>query len=317
MRYANKTLDDVTSLSAGATASVKLPRDRFVRDILPYFTLKIKNGGAGSVDVTESEIISLIQRIRVVVNGNDTLVDVNGYRKFLMNYYEFNTKSYTNIPTSIGAGATETFNFELPLIFAINPAVEWDINAVIPAHLTSSFYVYFEIGDPADINADFTLESGSQVEVTVKELYCDDSERRQVMANLRKIYELEVSKSIDAIYSSYTYKVDLDVGHVIQKLGIFAYDSTPALSNSVISDFKIKQNSPIDVDLEKIKWIQSIAEDKRMYDMESIPTGLTIWDAEFKLGGLDTRGLKSGDVTFNANTSVSSGSVVLYHREIA
>jgi hypothetical protein len=54
-----------------------------------------------------------------------------------------------------------------------------------------------------------------------------------------------------------------------------------------------------------------------MYDMESIPTGLTIWDAEFKLGGLDTRGLKSGDVTFNANTSVSSGSVVLYHREIA
>ncbi|MBO8180489.1 MAG: hypothetical protein H0Z19_08445 [Archaeoglobus sp.] len=315
MRLGNKTLDTVESFSAGETVAIEIPRDRFIKEIDLFVTMNIKNGGSSAVSVTESQIISLLERLRVVVNGRDTLIDVNAYRKFLMDYFTFNTKTYTNIPTSIGAGETKTFEFEIPIIFAVDPVVEWDLNAVVPAHLTSSFYVYVEMGDPADIDADLSFSGTNQIETTVKELYVSSSEEKQILSNLRKVYEIEVAKAIDATYTSYTYKVDLDVGNIIQKIGIFAYDSGNALSNSVIEAFQIKQDSPVDVILEKITWKQSRAEDKRMYDMESLPDGITIYDAEFKMGGLDTRGLKSGDVKFKANTS-ATGQVVLYHREI-
>ena len=319
MEFGNKTLDTVENLSANSTTTIKLPRDRFVKDIMLYVTLSIKNSGGSSVSVTEADIIGLIERLRVTVNGRDTLVDVNAYRKFLFDFFMWNTKPYTNIASSIGAGATVDFEFEIPIVFAINPAMEWDVSAVVPAHLTSSFNVYVEVGDPTDIDANLSIESGSEVEVTVKELYCTAAEEKEILSKLKKVYELEISKLIDAAYSNYTFAMDLDVGNIIQKLGIFAYNSAGALSDSIITAFKIKQESPVDRTLEKITWMQSKAEDKRIYDLETLPTGITIWDAEFRAGGLDTRGLKSGDVKFKANTA-SGGSgeqVVLLHREIA
>ena len=315
MRFAHKTLDEVTKLVAGETATIKLPRDRFIRDVLLYVTLKIKNGGSSDVAVTESQILSLLKRIRVVASGQVNYMDVNGYRKFIMCMYDFNTKPYVSIPSTIPAGSSRTFEIELPLIFAANPVNEWDVLAVIPAHLTSSLYCYIDMGDPADINSNLSLESG-QVEVTVKEVYCSKDEHDKILKDLMVLKEVEVSKAIDTAYSDYQFKVDLDVGCIIQKLGIFAYDTNNNLSDSVISAYQIKQDSPLDVILEKITWKQSRAEDKRVYDMETLPTGVTIWDAEFKLGGLDTRGLKSGDIKFKANTK-TTGSVVLYHRELA
>ncbi|AEA46692.1 hypothetical protein [Archaeoglobus veneficus] len=316
MRFAHKYLDEVTKLNADDVATIKLPRDRFIRDVLLYFTIKIANAGAADVAVTEDQILNLIKRIRVVAGGDVTFLEVNGYRKFLMNYLEFNTKPYVNIPSSIPAGGDATFEIELPLIFATNPVNEYDVSAVIPAHLTSSLNVYIDFGNPADIDANLSLASG-QVDVTIKEVYTNKAEHDKILNNLQRVIELEVEKTVDEIKSNYTFKVDLDVGNLIQKIGIFTYDGTGNLSNSIISAYKIRQNSPIDVDLEKITWKQSRAEDKRAYVLESIPDGMTIWDAQYRMGVLDTRGLKSGDVTFNANTLVSSGKVVLLHREIA
>lgn len=315
MRLGNKTLDTPESIEHPGTVAIAIPRDRFIKEIDLYFNLVLNNAGGTDVLVTEAEIISLLKRLRVVVNGKDTLIDVNGYRKWLIDNFTYNTKPYTNIASSIPAGGSATYEFEIPIVFAINPVIEWDLSAVVPAHLTSSFYVYCEMGDPASINANLSYASGSQIVPTVKELYVSADEEKEILRNLRKVYEVEVAKNIDTTYSNYTGKVDLDVGNIIQKIGIFAYNSSNALSDSVIDTYMIKQDSPVDVILEKVTWEQSRAEDKRVYDMESLPSGVTLYDAEFKQGGLDTRGLKSGDVKFKFNNS-KTGQVVLYHREI-
>jgi len=175
-----------------------------------------------------------------------------------------------------------------------------------------------EFGDASNIDSNLSINGGT-VTTTVREAYMTEQEAAELFGEeherLQKVYELEITKAISATHSNFTFKMDLDTGLIIQKLGIFAIDGTGALSDSVISRYRIKQDSPVDIILEDISWYQSRMLDKRAYDMENYPSGVTIWDAEFSLGGLDTRGLKAGDVKFKANTAVSSGSVVLYHRE--
>jgi len=318
VRFAHKRLDDTITPADGATKTLALPRDRYVRDVLLRCEIDIANAGTAAVSVSEADLIGLIKRLQVVLNGNDYIVNVDGYRKYLMEWYLWNTKPWQSLPSSIPGSGSATAKFEIPISFAKNPPNPFDLSAVIPAHLTSSFNLVIDFDDASNIDSKLSINGGT-IYATVREAYMDDNEAAQLFGEnhekLAKLYELEVTKAVQATHSNFTFKMDLDVGMIIQKLGIFAIDSAGALSDTLISRYRIKQESPVDVILEDMDWVQSVAQDKRAYDMENYPSGLTIWDAEFSLGGLDTRGLKAGDVKFKANTTASSGSVVLYHRE--
>jgi hypothetical protein len=315
LRFGNKTLAEKIQVAANAKKGVELPRDRFVAGVTLHCKLVLSNSGGSAVNITASQVISLIKRFQIVANGNDYLLDVNGYRKHLFNKYLFEQTPHTNIPTSVPAGGTATCEFDLTHVFAVDPTLPFDVSALVPAHSLSSFNVYLEYDNPTSIDNNLSYDNSSEVEVTVKECYTSREAHREITRDLKKLYEIEISKSIGAQYNDFKYGVNLDVGVVLQRVGIFAYNSSNQLSDSVISAYRIKQNSPIDQILEDTTWFTSQAEDKRDYRLDAVETGFTMYDAENKEGGLNTIGLKSGDITFNANTS-ATGSVVLLHREI-
>ncbi|MEM3896173.1 MAG: hypothetical protein QW763_02775 [Archaeoglobaceae archaeon] len=315
MRFGHKVLVEPITLEANKTKTLKLPQDRFIQSINLMCSVTFSNSTASAVSVTRNDWLNVIKRIQIVANGNDYLINVNGMRKYLVNKYLLGTNPYGVFPDSVpGNGGSATAEFEIPLIFAINPSDPLDVSCPIPAHLTSSLFLIVDIG-----SAPSNLSLSGNIKVIVKEIYADANEIRTLygnrLQNLRKLYEIELEKQITAVHSNYTFAVDLDVGSIIQKLGIFAYDANENLSDSIISEYRIKQESPIDLILEDITFKASKAEDKRRYKLESLEPGFTIYDAEFKTGGLDTRGMKTGDIKFLANTT-ATGKVVLCHREI-
>lgn len=314
MRFGHKVLVEPVTLEANKTKTLKLPQDRFIQSINLMCNVTFSNSTGSAISVTRNNWLKVLKRIQVVANGNDYLINVDGMRKYLINKYLLGTDTFGSFPSSVPANGSATAEFEIPLIFAINPSDPLDVSCPIPAHLTSSLFLIVDVG-----SAPTNLTLSGNIKVIVKEIYADANEIEALygdrLQNLRKLYEIELEKQITAVHSNYTFAVDLDVGSIIQKLGIFAYDANESLSDSIISEYRIKQESPIDLVLEDITFKASKAEDKRRYKLESLESGLTIYDAEFKTGGLDTRGMKTGDIKFLANTT-ATGKVVLYHREI-
>lgn len=325
MNFENKTLEETLAVSTNNTKKIDLPRDRFVRKLDLRFKFVIANGDAGAahsfggVDVT-----NLIKAIRVVANGKDTYVNLQGTRLYEMLHALYGAYPLRTASTSIAASSNATFYVNLPIDFAVEAANEWDVMASIPAQLQSAFQLFVDYGTPADVNANFTItEASSSCTVTVKEINMTTQEMAQVyggrLEKLRKVTLSEVEKTIDATYTDYKFKIDLDTGALIQKLGIFSYDNTtvPVLVDTRVSAYKIHQYSPVEQDLDRVDWGVSQDEDRMQYKLEAVTTGFTMYDAEWQMGaGLDTRGLKTGDVRFQANISTGNGKVVLVHREV-
>lgn len=313
-RFGHKVLVETLTYESGKTKGIELPQNRFIQSVNFIFILTMSNSGTSPVSVTRNDWLKMVDRIQIVANGNDYLVNVNALRKWILNKYMYGTACYGNFPNSVPANGYATAEFEIPVSFALDPANPLDVSACIPAHLTSSLFAYVTFGSPKS-----GLSGSGICQVVVKELYADANEIRtlygQNLQNLRKIYEIEIEKNITTTHSDYTFEVNLDVGSIIQKLGIFTYDDNGNLQDLIVSAYRIKQESPIDVILEDITWEGSQAEDKRHYNLESVETGFTIYDCEFLTGGLDARGLKTGDLKFKANTE-ATGKVVLLHREI-
>lgn len=314
MRLKPVTLTDKLTLTEDTTNTYdKLPRNRFLQRIDMLVKLVISNSGTTQA-VTEEQIISLIKRIRVITNGDVVHKNVNGYRLFKAMHILTGTKPYSSIPTSIAGSGSATFRFKIPLVFALDPANVWDLSAVIPAHLTSSFNLEVDMGKVSDIDADFSLTT-KEAEFTVTELFADRSEADKLwgseLQNLRGLREIEIgSKAIDTTYTEYNFEVNLDVGNLIQKVFIFGYDNNDAAADEVFTGYAIDQKSPNDIRLAESSWYSSIASDKEMYQLESMPSGVTIWDPEINQGGFDSKGLKVGDLV--AGFNIPSGKTNYY-----
>jgi len=133
VRFASKQLDETITPADGATKVINIPRDRYVRDIMLDVQITLKNASSAAVSVSEADWIGLINRLRCVINGNDNLIDVNGYRKWLMEWFLWNTKPYNSLPSSVPASGTATARFEIPIAFARTPANPFDLSAAVPA----------------------------------------------------------------------------------------------------------------------------------------------------------------------------------------
>ena len=329
VRIGGRTLDETLTWASNGKDSMALPRDRFVRELNLRFTGTLTNGHATEArNVSVEEVLKALGQIRVVANGNDTLRSVNAYRKYVQQQYMRGVRPYNDASSPYdssnpqtwavaAASGTKTFIVDVPIDFALQPHNPFDLSACLPAQNASSLNLAVDFSAPT--TADITISS-AEVETHMKEVFMGAREADKLygsdLGKLVKMYETEIGpKTIDAAYSELGFAVDITTGAVIQNLGIFteAGSSPYAASNDRVTKFQMKQESPVIIDLDTATWNQAQETDKLEHQVELIESGFVLYDAEIRAGGLDTRGLKTGDIKLKANTA-STGRVTILQR---
>ena len=303
MRISTRTLSDTIDLTSVGDQKIQIPRDRYIRQIIIDYEANIDTGASA----TKTGIETLMSNLDLVVAGNDHVKDITPINCRYMNQLDFGTKPRTTPITNSMSGVD--VNGTIILDFATAHRNPFDISALLPAHLLSSLNLYGTVvAATAAFGTGGVVNSGKAY-VHLKEVHMSKAEERAAygskLEKLLKYYESEITLACTA-KSNYEWIEDLTVGSILKKLGIIT---------DKINYYRIKQASPIELIIAEAKWSASLAEDKIMYGVEDLPTNLTVYDAEYKSGGLDLRGLKQGDVQLQATTS-GSGNITLYYQRL-
>jgi len=107
----------------------------------------------------------------------------------------------------------------------------------------------------------------------------------------------------------------LETGFLTQKIGIAGYDASATdWANDIISRYKIQisQSSLSDVSLAEVDFEDSQASDVQTSGIMKPGNGFTVWDAEVQGVGLNTMGLKKGDLKlyYNTGSTMASGDLL-------
>lgn len=322
MWFKNRTLDNTITFSASTTQSLQLPRDRWIRQIM--LRTRFTHTYGTSIVAGTHNFHKIHTQIRVVASGNDQLKAVEGYRLWTMNKYLHGCATMYDEPINSDSGTTKDVYFLLH--FALNPANPFDYSALLPAHLLSSLDLYVTFGSVTTYLGGAGTSTTGVTYVTVTEAYIDRQEEDMLFGQnkekLFKMYETEQVYAISAACADYSQYIDVPVGSRIKKLGIFT-ETSSAYSDAVIAKYRVRQMSPIDMELFHSEWLSSKQEDKLYYQLQEgkwttvvgqdcTETGFTMYDPEFKSGFLDTRGMKLGDLKFQMNTTPATGNIYLY-----
>lgn len=319
MWFKNRTLDDSITFTQSTTQSLRLPRDRFIRQIMIHgqFTNTV---AAGAISYGFQKLFT---KIRVVASGNDQLVSVEGYRLWVMNKYMHGCPLDFDHPINGDSSTTKDVYFMLH--FAMNEKNPFDASALLPAHLLSSLDLYIDFGAVATYIGTTPTTTGT-VYVTVTECYMDKNESDSLyganLSGLLKRYESDQVYAISAAVSDYSQNIDVPVGNRILKMGIFT-ETSSAYSDAVISKYRLKQMSPVDMEIHHSAWKESQQEDLISYQLgtgkwttvvgkSAVEVGFTMYDPMQKSTFLDTRGMKQGDLKLQFNTTPATGNVYLY-----
>ena len=309
---------DATGVATVPTTETRIPRDTFIRSILITVDgcVSISNTPAPS----DMSPMALISGIRLVANGNNTLVNTPAAQMFYLNAYEYECElDRQNLP--LGAANNQNINFAVALDFNLFPQVKGDFSCLHPAHLDSSLNLYL------DWNT-FLLGLGTNVllgwftaHITLEEVILNDTEVSQYYGGkLEKLLEVRYStlrKVVDAAYANYNFEIDMPTGNILQKTLIQEVNNS--LRADWVTAFKITKESPAPFDVQQFDWRESKVQDMRDYHISVLETndestaetqpfiGTTIFDPQqgwfanvlgYPVPGIDLRGMKSGDLKY-------------------
>ena len=328
--------DEDTINGGGNSASdgFNIPRDKPVRRITLRFFWSVTNGGSGVLD--EDGVLNLIKGIRLVADGNRTLVHLTGRMGFLLEKYEKGTAPYFVDGTE--SAETATARATLVLDFALNRKLEKDLSALLMAHRFSSLRLFIDWGAVADAYSTTTgtsfTDADSGCEVEIREvsgvIEQGDQTGEAVGKNVRDINPpqlIEQIKTIDLEASKLEFDSDaqqIDITPApanILTQGFMALDND-LKTNDRVTAIKIQQQSPETDNIIEREWASVWSENKAEYGIETLETGFFILDYLDKLGvnGLRNVG-NAGDIKAllktDASVNISQDDIVIFTRSIA
>lgn len=297
---------------ANKTKSIKIPRNRFLREIQLRLEAKLVNGNPGPT-LQEDNPLGLVKRIRLVKNGKDIIFDVPMAER----YYEMQYVQGTapeRVQHSATASATSTAIAEVTIDFSVDENNAEDISALLPAANFTDLELQIDWGTNTDLStanhgtitvADtFMKVSLVEAEVTKTDLAALAAAMGGEAKMLQKMVRLQ-EFDVTAVQNNFNFSKNLTVGQLIQRHLVKTTDNS-LRSDALVSRFRFRQSSPVQTDLEDRLFTHSQAKDKRRFKVESVVKGITIVNWEDK-GFLDLTNLKEGDVKYEQNNIAPTG----------
>lgn len=332
MRFYERTKrTDAGDFNEGVNDVIPVPRDRRISELYFCPRITIDNGEAAINTLTRRQLYSIITNMTLQVNGQVGNINVEGSR-----YYDF-VKTLTgreplviqdDVPLqetddiSIGASTSSVVEFFVPFYFKKNVMNPYDVSSLLDAFAMSSLEFNYTIGAgwlPAE--TDLTIDGdNSAATLMLKEMYIDVETLKTVNAAYgnESFYNVFYTQQQDRTLTTsagLANDIDLMTGYIHQQMMFHTYDGSACdWVNDLITQLRVKQTgSQGDTEFIDLDWEHSQGEDKTTSCINAIANGATMFDCETKLGGLDARALKNGDLKLNYTTgaTLQSGTDVL------
>lgn len=315
------------------TKFLEIPRDRTIRRIVMRFILNITTGGVAPT-YTEDDILNVIKKIRLVLNGNDNKFNVNARLWFYVEQFEKQTQVQRVAPTST---ISTTADAEVVLIadFAQQRTNEDDVSSLLAARRFASIRLEIDWGGTADLataNAP-TINVASRCLVEIREATGEDTILINNQPTVKNLDDMDFTdiregmdtQPIDANYTSFdssTLKKNVipAPAQIRTHLLLVRDQTAPAgnKSNALVTDIKVQKEVGRARNILQRTFHSLRGEQKVEYSLETLPVGIIYLDWMDKLiGGLINSG-NEGDVKFRFLTSgfVAGQNIDIFTRHV-
>lgn len=312
-----------------------LPQDNLVRRLILYFFCKTETptGDTAGTGAKNSDFMNLIKRIRVRLNGSDTIFDVDLRTYYAALQAEYGSAPHKDTYAIPAAGANTDSRMVFPIDFALIRNQMSDYSALVPANLLDSFELIVDWGDVGDILGtpnDTVVDSTTAITVSVVEAYETTDDRTEIngiISNLTKVYEGVEQTEIDQAYASFPAD-ELPVAirpvparhlsHLLIGLSNIT-DGNSDYNDLVISDLKLQnvQGGGEDIFLNNFRTASMLNQLDQDKEARAIGAVYIDW-ADIRNGGLDNVNVDALKYKFttSAPTASKKNAVRIYKKYI-
>jgi len=287
---------------ASDKSTIEIPRVNAIRWLLLncYITF-VENNTANPTEI-EDTILRAIKKIKLIIDGDDTKINVDARKLFFMEKIEKGAEPANNKDSLLGQNATLKYYVQLRLDFATNKLDQTDISALLPSKKYAKLDLEIEWGGIADV---FSANTGgvsitvasSGCDVEMREAYLDDLVENDKFARGELMafrdYRLGVqSKKIDRAYTNVSddaFELEIKPAPTkILKQLVFIKDTNGLKSNAPITDLSVQDVRGAGTTYLKRKVETFNREMKNEFQIESLDAGAILIDwVEKNAGGLD------------------------------
>lgn len=327
MRFYERTLKSGSQTGAfdeSTTASLVIPRDRLISQMGLCVSATVVNAAMAVRTLTKRQLYSIFDKISLNVNGGaGSLAGIQGgeyYDHIKMQLGRDPTVFVDGVPVdrddaiSVGSAATVVITFEVPIFFRDQLGNDLDVSCLLDSRSMSSLDLEYTTRSgflPAQ--ADLTITgASSSTTLYLKEVYATNDELKALNAAngypmfYNVFYREQRNLSLTSS-TSFTQKFDMQVQYIHDQITFHPFDSSAAdWVSAIVSEIYVKNTlgNVGDIDHLRVDMLHSQLEDS-LSTSSSPSKGTTMWNCSVKTGGLDTRGLKSGDLTVAYSTGAT------------
>ena len=249
----NRAIVEKIGYEKNSQKLLHIPQDNLIRRISLHGKITLTSGSTAGSGIKNHKLLGLVKRIQIRLNGHDSIIDVDAQSYFHALKFEYGAKPFIDALTVPSATKSKTFEFELPIDFALIRNQISDYTALLPAQLLDSVDLIIEWGDIGDIIttvSDTTVSTASEISVSLIEVYSNTNsgELDDIINNLTKVYEGVEQTEIDKGYQSYPAdELPIAIRPVpARHLASLIFgldnitDGNPSYSNAVVKQLKLE-----------------------------------------------------------------------------
>ena len=282
----------------GKTVSITLPRDKFIRRI------ELRQHGDIDIAAAETQAVpaaapSVIDRIRLIRDGSETLISADPSYLMVMDYVEHGGAPNAKIPSTEVNQTSQTWHSNLSLDFMVNPMNSNEVflydestgqvfTVMLPAMDYSSLKLEIDVDSSLSATAAAGLYDvdGSQavagftaeLDITLEEVFMEQGDPVITRNNVYELRTIQNEKSLEASADALPYEIT--TGVLMRRMALFQYDDSgyglPKRPNQedvdkeLVERFKLKQTSPISWTILDEHFGAMTAQDMREYNVDTM-----------------------------------------------
>lgn len=290
LEYRNLRVDTV-QFAENETKILAIPRVNAIRWIdLAFFVESVEDNTADPTEIQDT-ILHIIKKIRLVVDGDENKINIDGRKAFFLEKLEKGVEPYTNKDDDHAQNTTITWRVNLRIDFAVNRLNELDTRALLPARLFSKLDLEIDWGDKDDMYSaqasGITLTAAnSGCKVHIREVI--DTENKVAFAKGQSgegfidYRETTATTDVDATHSNLT---DDTLEHtvkpsprIITKQLVLTKDSGGVRQDDTIDKIRLEDTRGAGKVVVDWDWPELNRYTKSEYQIESLDAGIALMD---------------------------------------